>query len=169
VDSNTGIVETDFGDQFKAQVLNIIPPQQAGNIARQAGLTDVSGWCPVDAKTCCSKFQENIHVIGDAANYAPIPKSAFAANSEAKVCARAVVSLINQQPAPEPHWLNTCYSLITPEHGISVAGVYQLAGENIEAVKGAGGASKLTDPAAPALEAAYAKSVYRTLVQDSFG
>jgi sulfide dehydrogenase [flavocytochrome c] flavoprotein subunit len=112
---------------------------------------------------------ENIHIIGDAANFAPIPKSAFAANSEAKACALAVVSLINQQVLPEAHWLNTCYSLITPQYGISVAGVYKLSAEgSVEAVKGAGGISSLGDAETPLLEAAYAKSVYRSLVLDSF-
>jgi len=170
LDAKTATLTTDFGDKFQAQLLNIIPPQQAGAIARQTGLTDASGWCPVEPQTCRSTFRENIHVIGDAANYAPIPKSAFAANSEAKVCAVAVVSLINQQPIPEAHWLNTCYSLITPEHGISIAGVYKLnAGHAIELVKGAGGVSSLNDSTAPELEAGYAKSVYQSLVRDSFG
>jgi len=169
LDSKTLTLSTDFGDKFQAQVLNLIPPQQAGAIAGQSGLTDASGWCPVEPQTCRSKFQENIHIIGDAANYAPIPKSAFAANSEAKVCALAVVSLLNQQAVPEAHWLNTCYSLITPKHGISVAGVYKLnAQQNIEMVKGAGGVSNINDQTAPGLEAVYAKSVYRSLVRDSF-
>jgi sulfide dehydrogenase [flavocytochrome c] flavoprotein subunit len=170
LDAKTGILETDFGDKIQGQVLNIIPPQQAGNIVRQAGLTDASGWCPVESQSCRSKFIDNIHIIGDAANYAPIPKSAFAANSEAKVCALALVSLLNQQPVPEAHWLNACYSLVTPRHGVSVAGVYKLGAQGaIEMVKGAGGISRLNDEAAPAQEAAYARSVYRSLVRDSFG
>jgi sulfide dehydrogenase [flavocytochrome c] flavoprotein subunit len=82
----------------------------------------------------------------------------------------AVVSLLNQQSLPEAHWLNTCYSLITPQYGISVTGVYKLNAEHtIEAVKGAGGLSPLKDPDGPGLEAAYAQSVYHTLVKDSFG
>ncbi len=169
LDVKSGVLETYFGDKIQGQVLNIIPQQQAGSIARQAGLSDASGWCPVEPQTCSSKFIENMHVIGDAANFAPIPKSAFAANSEAKVCALAVVSLLNQQPVPEAHWLNTCYSLVTPQHGISVAGVYKLAGDgSIQMVKGAGGVSSLEDAAAPMAEAEYAQTVYRALVMDSF-
>ena len=170
LDAKTATLESYFGDKFQAQVLNIIPPQQAGAIARQTGLTDAGGWCPVEPQSCRSTLQEYIHVIGDAASYAPIPKSAFAANSEAKVCAMAIVSLLNQQPLPDAHWLNTCYSLITPAHGISVAGVYQLNPDRkIAAVTGAGGVSTqngLSDQ--PRLEAAYAKSVYRSLLADSF-
>lgn len=170
LDARTGTLTTDFGDKIRGQVLNIIPPQQAGRIASQTGLTDASGWCPVEPQSCRSKFHETIHVIGDAASYAPIPKSAFAANSEAKVCALAVVALLNERPMPKGHWLNTCYSLITPEHGISVAGVYKVGAErNIEMVKGAGGVSRLGDEQAAVLEAGYARNAYRTLVRDSFG
>ncbi len=168
--AKTGTLVTDFGDKFQGQVLNIIPPQQAGRIAREAGLSDAGGWCRVEPQSSRSKFHDSIHVIGDAANYAPIPKSAFAANSEAKACALAVVAFLNERPLPEAHWLNTCYSLVTPQHGISVAGVYKLGAErNIEMVKGAGGVSHLGDEQARVLEAGYAKSAYRTLVKDSFG
>ncbi|WP_427551618.1 FCSD flavin-binding domain-containing protein [Methylomonas sp. MS20] len=160
-------VLTDFGDRFTGDVLNIIPPQRAGRIAAQAGLTDSGGWCPVDPWTSRSRFNEFIHVIGDAADYAPIPKSAFAANSEAKVCARAVVDLLNGRPPTEPHWLNTCYSLIVPDHGISVAMVYGLNAGRIAPVPGAGGVSA-DSPAAAALEAGYAVAAYRNLRKDSF-
>jgi sulfide dehydrogenase [flavocytochrome c] flavoprotein subunit len=110
-----------------------------------------------------------IHVIGDAGHYAPIPKSAFAANSEAKVCALAIVNLLNQQAISTPNWLNTCYSLITPEHGISVANGYQINAENgITAIKSAGGVSQKTDPTSLALEAVYTQSAYYNLRSDCF-
>ncbi len=163
------VLTSEFGDHFHGDVLNIIPPQTAAGIAVRSGLADASGWCPVQPLTGRSLFDEFIHVIGDAANYAPIPKSAFAANSEAKACALAVTSLINQKPVAEPHWLNTCYSLIAPEHGISVAGVYKLdAAAAITTVKGAGGVSVRADVEAAALEADYARTVYRSLVADTF-
>lgn len=167
--AKTRTLVTDFGDKFQGQVLNIIPPQKAAAIAEQTGLTDASGWCPVEPQSGRSKFHDTIHVIGDAASYALIPKSAFAANSEAKACALAVVALLNDRPLPEAHWLNTCYSLVTPQHGISVAGVYKLGSEQkIELVKGAGGVSRLGDEQAEALEAGYARSAYSSLVKDSF-
>lgn len=164
------VLTSEFGDQFSGDVLNIIPPQTAAQIALQHGLTDSTAWCPVRPLTGQSLFDDFIHVIGDAAHYAPIPKSAFAANSEAKACALAVTSLINQTPIPEAHWLNTCYSLIAPEHGISVAGVYKLGAANaIAQVKGAGGVSAGTDGEAAALEADYTRAVYRSLMVDTFG
>ena len=159
------------GDKFKGDVINIIPPQKAGKIAFAADLVDESGWCPVDQKTFESTRHPNIHVIGDASVASPMPKSGYAANSEAKVCAAAVVALLNDLPLPQPSYVNTCYSLITPEDGISVAAVYRLGDDGkIAAVKGAGG---LTPADASAemrrREVAYAHSWFNNITHDVFG
>ena len=98
----------------KAAVTNIIPAQQAGKIAIDAGLTNESGWCPVDHKTFESTIHKGIHVIGDAAIQKPLPKSGYAANSEAKVTAAAVVELVNGREPGTPSWVNTCYSIVAP-------------------------------------------------------
>ena len=104
----------DSFDIYQPDVANIIPPQQAGDIAHRAGVTDSSGWCPVESVSFESNRQPNIHVIGDAAIAAPMPKSAFAANSQAKVCAIALVRLF-RGIRPEPTVLaNTCYSYLSP-------------------------------------------------------
>lgn len=170
LDQRNLTLRSEFGDRFRGDVLNIIPPQTAAQVALQHGLTDATGWCPVQPMTGQSAFDDYVHVIGDAAHYAPIPKSAFAANSEAKVCALAVANLLAQKPIAEPVWMNTCYSLITPEHGISVAGVYQLdAAKSLQTLTGAGGVSVKTDSTSLALEADYARAVYRSLTADSFG
>ena len=89
VDPATNSFETDF-DTHKADVGNVIPPQRAGHIAALAGVADRTGWCPIDPVTFESKLQPGIHVIGDAAIGGAMPKSAFAANAQAKVCADAV-------------------------------------------------------------------------------
>ncbi len=161
-------VHTGFGMQ-KADVINIIPAQQAGAIAAQAGLADDSGWCPVDHRTWESTLHPGIHVIGDAAIQSPLPKSGYAANSEAKVCAANVVQLLKGNAPIEPHWINTCYSLVTPEHGISVAMVYDLVDGKVAKAEGAGGVSASDDPKARALEAAYAVDWYRNITYDIFG
>lgn len=163
------VLETDFGDQYKADVLNIIPPQKAGKIAFQAGLTDASGWCPVHSQTSESTIHSDIHVIGDASIQNPIPKSAFAANSEAKVCAVAVVNLLNERELLAPTWINTCYSLMTPEHGISVAMVYKLNQQGrIIKVRGAGGITVGTDDQTLIKESKYARHWYTSITEDSF-
>jgi sulfide dehydrogenase [flavocytochrome c] flavoprotein subunit len=169
LDAERKTLTTEFGDRFSGDVLNIIPPQTAGKIAIESGLSNSSGWCPIQSISAESSLLPFIHVIGDAGHYAPIPKSAFAANSEAKACALAIVSLLNQQAISAPTWLNTCYSLITPDHGISVANGYQVNADNsITAIKSAGGVSQKTDPASLALEAIYTQSAYFNLRTDCF-
>ena len=121
VDAAAGTATTGSGDVHKAAVTNIIPAQKAGMIAHTAGLTNDSGWCPVDHKTFESTIHKDIHVIGDAAIQKPLPKSGYAANSEAKVTAAAVVDLVNGREPGTPSWVNTCYSIVAPDDGISVA------------------------------------------------
>src|SRR6202048_1831113 len=129
---------TDFG-RHKADVANVIPPQKAGHIAELAGIADRSGWCPIDPVTFESKLQPNIHVIGDAAIAGAMPKSAFAANAQAKVCAAAVVALLDGATPAAPKLINTCYSLVAPDYAISIAGVYQPANGQLVEIAGAGG------------------------------
>ena len=92
---------TDF-DKVKADVANVIPPQKAGAIAHAAGVADRTGWCPVEPVTFKSPLQRNIHVIGDAAIAGAMPKSAFAANEEGKICAHAIVGLAQGRDARRP-------------------------------------------------------------------
>ena len=170
IDTTAMTVSTEF-DTHKVAVANIIPPQMAGAIAKTAGLTDAKGWCPVQAKTFESSLQKDVHVIGDASVASPMPKSAYAANSQAKVCAAAIVELLNGREPGEPSWVNTCYSLLAPTDGISVAAVYRLGADgNIEAVKDAGGLTPMdSSPESRAREVAYAYSWYNNIVFDSFG
>lgn len=170
IDVKNKTVETDFGDKFKADVLNYIPPQKAAFIAEKSGLCDQSGWCPVTHNTSESTLHPDIHIIGDASTYSPLPKSAFAANSEAKVCAFAIVSLLNEQEIINPTWINICYSLITENHGISVAMVYKINKNGLlDKVSGAGGVSQNTDDKSLALEANYSRQWFKSITTDSFG
>ncbi|WP_198244715.1 NAD(P)/FAD-dependent oxidoreductase [methane-oxidizing endosymbiont of Gigantopelta aegis] len=162
-------LETDFGDRFTADVLNIIPRQKAGKIAQLTGLADDSGWCPVTPLSAESTRIPGIHVIGDAATYAGIPKSAFAANSEAKACAMAVVALLNDELPQAPLWMNTCFSLLSPSQAISVSMVYKLnSAQQIEKVKGAGGVSVKTDTASLQHESEFARHWYQSITRDTF-
>src|SRR5437899_2301555 len=144
---------TDFG-RHKADVANVIPPQKAGSVAEIAGVADRTGWCPIDPVTFESKLQPNVHVIGDASIAGAMPKSAFSANAQAKVCAAAVAKLVAGGTPEEPKLINTCYSLVAPDHGISIVGVYRPADGQIKEVEGSGGVSPLEAPSATrALEA----------------
>ena len=169
VDAAKRAVETDFG-QHEGAVVNVIPPQRAGDIARIAGATDRSGWCPIDPASFESRLVPGVHVIGDAAIAGAMPKSAFAANAQARVCAAAVAALIQGRPVAAPKLVNTCYSLVAPGYGISVAGVYQPANGVLADVPGAGGTSPLDAPAAVrAAEATYAEDWFATITADAFG
>jgi sulfide dehydrogenase [flavocytochrome c] flavoprotein chain len=169
VDAATLEVETEFGEHHKASVLNIIPPQKAGVIAERAGITDDSGWVPVKPETFEAALAEDIYVVGDAAVAAPMPKSAFCASAQAKLVAAVIVASLEGREPPAPSWSNTCYSVIAPDYGITIAGVYRVSGGKIVEVEGAGGVSpEDAEPWVRELEAMYAIGWYEAITQDTW-
>jgi sulfide dehydrogenase [flavocytochrome c] flavoprotein subunit len=170
VDAKAGTVHTEF-EEYKPAVTNIIPAQKAGKIALTAGLADDKGWCPIDGKTFESTMHKGIHIVGDAAVQAPLPKSGYAANSEAKVVAAAVVNLLNDREPGTPSWVNTCYSIATPSDGFSVAMVYNLGADGkVAKVKGSGGLTPMdSSPESRAREVQYAYSWFDNITKDIFG
>ena len=170
VDVANRTVTTKFGDKVKADVLNVVPAQKAGKIAHIAGLTNDTGWCPVNLHTFESTIHKNIHVIGDASIAKGMPKSGYAANSEAKVCAASVAALLNGKEPPAPAYVNTCYSIAADDWGFSVAAVYKLAKDGSKITKVSGG---LTPADAPAeyykREVSYAHSWFNNITRDIFG
>ena len=160
---------TDFGSH-KADVANVIPPQKAARIATVAGVADRTGWCPIDPVTFESKLQPNIHVLGDATIAGGMPKSAFSANAQAKVCAAAVAKLLRGETPAEPKLVNTCYSLVAPDYGINVAGVYRPLNGLLTEVEGSGGVSAVDAPRATrTLESTYANGWFHTITSEVFG
>ena len=126
VDAISRTVKTEFETE-RADVLNVIPPQLAGKVAQIAGIEQ--RWCEVDFLSYESKQLPNVHVIGDAV-YAALPKSAHMANSQAKVCAAAIVAMLRQQaPNPAPVFANTCYSFVNDTMAMHVANVYRFNSE----------------------------------------
>src|SRR5690606_29060978 len=124
VDARARTVETEFGSKHKAAVLNIVPPQKAGVIAERAGVTNASGWVPVKPETFESAQVADIYVVGDATIAAPMPKSGFVASAQAKVATAAILAGFAGRAPAQPAWSNTCYSLIAPDYGISVANYF---------------------------------------------
>ncbi len=165
IDAQRRVVATEFGEH-RAAVLNVIPPQKAGAIAERAGLTDASGWCPVDPRSFASTLQPCIHVIGDACIATPMSKSAFAANSQAKVCAAAVVDLLADKRPGLPALINHCYSLLAPDYAISINGVYEYKEETRELLAVAGGETPMD--ADRQEEAHFAHDWLRHIAADSF-
>lgn len=170
VDAASLEVETEFGARHKASVLNVIPPQKAGAIADRAGVTDQSGWVPVKPETFEAALVKDIFVVGDAAVAAPMPKSAFCASAQAKLVAAVIVAALEGREPPVPSWSNTCYSVIAPDYGITVAGVYRVKDGKIVEVEGAGGVSpKDADRSIRELEATYATGWYQSITKDTWG
>jgi sulfide dehydrogenase [flavocytochrome c] flavoprotein subunit len=162
--ANKSIV-TDF-EEVKVAVANVIPPQKAAKIAFDAGLTNESGFCPVDGKTFASTLAKDVYVIGDSAKADPMPKSGHSANNQGKVVAAAIVSQLNGSPVLEPSLANTCYSLAAENYSVSVAAVYRFDGGKLISVEGAGGVSAANGN--PVVEALYAKSWYQNITTDIF-
>ena len=152
------VAKLEFED-VKADVLNVIPPQRAGDIARNAGLVNVnSRWVGVDWLTMEATAAPGIHVLGDATFSAPaMPKSGHMANQHAKVAAAAIIQMLKGEPVnAAPVVMNTCYSFVTASDVVHVASVHQYDAKDktFKAVPGSGGVSA----AASALEGRYALS-----------
>jgi len=117
-----------------------------------------------------SKRVPNIHVLGDAIIAGGMPKSAFAANAQAKVCAAAIVKLLAGEPPSQPKLINTCYSIVGPNYGITVAGVYVPINGVLTDVPGAGGVSPVDAPrSVRAQEALFAEGWFNTITGEVFG
>ena len=167
VDPGTGTLTAE-GGLFEADVVNIIPPQKAGAIAFTADLVE-DDWCPVDKRTFESTRHPGIYVLGDASSAAKMPKSAYAANSQAKVAVAAILARFAGEEPGEPTYLNACYSIIAEEHGISVTAVYKLSadGKMIQKIKGSGGLSPIdASPEHRKREVSYAHSWFHNLIDD---
>ena len=167
VDAASLSIETSF-ETIQADVLNVVPPQQAGRIARQAGLVTPDGrWVNVDFRSFESKAVRHVHVLGDATASAPgMPKSGFMANNHGKVAADAVVALLQGRAVnPEPVIANTCYSFVSERDVVHVASVHRWNAEQgtLVPVQGAGGLSTQAN----SLEGQYARSWARNIWADA--
>jgi NADPH-dependent 2,4-dienoyl-CoA reductase/sulfur reductase-like enzyme len=168
VDPRTNTVKFEVHDDVKADVLNVLPPMRAGQIAVQAGLANANArWCQVNYLNFESTAAKDIHVLGDSIQIAPaMPKSGHMANSHAKVAAAAIVAeLAGWEVNPAPMLTNTCYSFVDGRNVIHVASVheYVAAEKTFKTVAGSGGVS-----AAPnELEGTYAWNWARTIWADA--
>jgi NADPH-dependent 2,4-dienoyl-CoA reductase/sulfur reductase-like enzyme len=168
VDAATATAKFEVQEPVRAAVLNVLPPQRAGAIARAAGVVTANDrWCDVDFLTFESVKVKNVHVLGDSVQAATgMPKSGHMANQHAKVCAAAVVALLGgQAPNPTPVLTNTCYSFITDLDTVHVCSVHQYDAEKktFLPVQGAGGVSA----AMSRIEGAYAFAWANNIWADS--
>jgi sulfide dehydrogenase [flavocytochrome c] flavoprotein subunit len=170
VDAGSMTVTTASGNKVKGDVINVIPAQKSGKVGEAAGLTNGKGWCPIDLGTFESTIHKNIHVIGDASVAKGMPKSGYAANSQAKVCAAAVAAMLNGKEPGTPSYVNTCYSIIAKDWGISVAAVYRLAEDRSKITKVSGGLTPMDASAeSHKREVLNAYSWFNNITADAFG
>jgi sulfide dehydrogenase [flavocytochrome c] flavoprotein subunit len=174
VDTKEKVFQTEFGTKHKIDVGNVIPPQSAAKIAIDAGLTNETGFVPVNPYTFEATKAKDIHVIGDANIGGPMPKSGFIANSTSKQAVASAVALLEGREAPkDPIYFNTCYSHVGDDYGISVVGVFRPSEKGFVETPNSGGVS----PRGPLaeqktqrkLEAQYADSWYASITKDAFG
>ena len=166
VASNTAILEF---DKFKADVLNVIPPHRAGNIAAQSGIKLINNrWVDVNWLSMESTSTPGIHVLGDAVFPAPtMPKSGHMANQHGKLAAAAILNLLaGEQPNPAPVVMNTCYSFVDAKNVIHVASVHQYdpATKLVQPVKGAGGVSAARNELEGKVALGWAKNIWADML-----
>ena len=125
VDPKTNTVVTGFETYKDVGLVNVIPAQMAGKIARDAGLANASGFCPIDPTNMKSATNPDIYVLGDACIAGDMPKSAFAANSQAKVAANAIRGELTNSRVFPAKYTNTCWSLIETDNAVKVGGAYE--------------------------------------------
>ncbi len=120
---------------IKVDVCNVIPSQKAGKICELAGVVE-NDWAPVISQDMRSRLDEDIYVLGDAADQGDMPKSGFAANSQAKVCANAILAKLTGSKLYPPRFRNTCWSLLSEDDGVKIGASYEATDEKISKVDG---------------------------------
>ena len=123
------------GETIRLAACNVIPAQRAGDIAHSAGLTE-GDWAPVEPWALGSALDEDVHILGDAADQGDMPKSAFAANSQAMSCAKGVVARLLDRPLAEPVYRNTCWSFLSPGNSVKIGATYKPSQGRIAYVDG---------------------------------
>ena len=166
VASNTAILEF---DKFKADVLNVIPPHRAGDIAAKSGLKLINNrWVDINWLSMEVNGTPGVHVIGDAIFPAPtMPKSGHMANQHGKLAAAAILNQLSGiEPSPTPVVMNTCYSFVDAKQAIHVASVHQYdaATKTVQPVKGAGGVSAARSELEGKVALGWAKNIWADML-----
>jgi sulfite dehydrogenase len=166
VATNTAVLEF---DKFKADVLNVIPPHRAGDIAHKSGLKLINNrWVDINWLSMEVNGTPGVHVIGDAIFPAPtMPKSGHMANQHGKLAAAAILNMLaGQEPSPTPVVMNTCYSFVDAKQAIHVASVHQYdpATKVVQPVQGAGGVSAARNELEGKAAMGWAKNIWADML-----
>jgi sulfide dehydrogenase [flavocytochrome c] flavoprotein subunit len=170
VDAPRRTLISEFGQRYQGAVVNLIPPQRAAEIAHHSGLVDRSGWVPIHAPSFQTQAHPKVYAIGDCCIAAPMPKSAYSANAQAKLAVAALLAdLAGVEPAPLS-LRNTCYSALAPGQAVSIAANYAVQQQRLTEVAGSlslspvDGSAQLREQ-----EAAMAQAWYSSITADAWG
>lgn len=155
-----------------ADLLNIVAPNRAASLAEKAGLTDASGWCPVDQGTFKSVKLESIHVIGDAINPAlGLSKTAQSANAQAKLCAIAMANELEGKKIDLqnlPPLIDSEYAILGNDYGVFRTKVFRISNDK-KLTQVSHGQSQIGDPQKQGRrEVLYAQSWYNNITHEMF-
>ncbi len=167
IDARAREITTKAGKKVKYDVANVIPQQSAGKIALQAGLAK-GDWCPVNPENFASAIVKDVYVLGDATIAAEMPKSAFSANSQAKVAANDILAELTNAERFPARFRNTCWSLLAPNDNVKIGANYAPKDGKLD--PSGGFVSKPGEDAATRAQN-YQESIgwYASIVADMFG
>jgi NADPH-dependent 2,4-dienoyl-CoA reductase/sulfur reductase-like enzyme len=166
VDSKAREVEIKDGKKWKGDVINVIPQQRAGAIAIKAGCAE-GDWCPINPENFTSKKVKDVYVLGDASIANDMPKSAFSANSQAKVVAADILSELAQKERFPPRYRNACWSLLAPDDDVKIGANYAPKDSKLEP-SGSFVSQPGEDPAVRKQNYAESVSWYSSITADMF-
>jgi sulfide dehydrogenase [flavocytochrome c] flavoprotein chain len=166
IDPRTGEISTNAGKRVRADVANIIPQQRAADIALRAGCAE-GDWCPIRPENFASRKAKHVYVLGDAAIAADMPKSAFSANSQAKVVAADILTDVTKQARSAVPYHNTCWSLLAPDDSVKLDATFALDNGRLQPFNGF---ASQPGEAAELRKQNYQESLawYATIISDMF-
>ncbi len=113
------------GEKINGNFIHIIPEQKAGKIIFDSKLCD-DDWCKINPQTFQLLKFKDIYVVGDSIDAGDMPKSAFSAESQAKILSLNLINRILQKAYLNPVFLNTCYSFSSHGRAFSITSWYKL-------------------------------------------
>ncbi|CAA6809374.1 MAG: Sulfide dehydrogenase [flavocytochrome C] flavoprotein chain precursor (EC [uncultured Thiotrichaceae bacterium] len=164
--SNHAVVTAD-GQTHKGDVINIIPPEAAGQFALKNDLAD-DRWCPVEFQDFSSTRHKDVYVIGDSVDGSPMPKTGYIASNQARVVVQAINDELHGREVGTPFIVNDCVAMAGHDYGMALSTTFRYAGKG-ERLKDLYYVQGLeTNPAKQLIRQQVAENWQRTFRKDIF-
>ena len=125
--ANHAVITAD-GQTHHGDVINIIPPEKAGQFALQNDLAD-GDWCPVEFLDFSSTRHDDIYVIGDSVDGSPMPKTGYIASNQARVVVQAINDELHGREVGTPFLINDCVAMAGHDYGMALSTTFRYAGK----------------------------------------